>query len=397
MMQPTTAFIDIQNMLHNIGVVRTCAPHCDLIAMVKANAYGHGVVEICKALSAAGIDKLGVATFEEGVFLRERGILGTILITAGANWMRGVKDLVHHQLTPWIASAEEVALLRETLRGSDKPFDVHLDVDTGMSRNGLYFRADHQSHVHTIRLLKETPALHVAAACTHFATPDAEDDHYLNEQIHLFVSALDYLATENICPKVIHASNSAAVLRGVNSSLSFLPTRFPNKTFWVRPGMMLYGVNPFLRDIAAPILRPILKWVAPVVVRKQIAKGSFAGYGCTWQAQRDTEIAVLGVGYGDGYHRLNSNRGQVLIAGRRAPIVGRVSMDMTVVDVSDIIEELGMGSCALGQMATLIGADEEDEITAVEVAEWCETISYEVLTTISQRVVRKYISTNIDY
>ncbi len=391
------AIIHTDALAHNLAVVKQHCPTSAVVAMVKSNAYGHDVAIIAQALQQAGVTRFGVATFDEAVALRDAGITGTILL-ADTSWVESPKALMDLAITPLISSVHEIQVLQEHVLRTrcTQPYPVHLKVDTGMSRMGVTLYPGKNSVAHALDRIKQTPWVHLQGMCTHFADADECDDSLLRCQIKHFGRALNQTYQTGLAPQVVHIANSAALLRGYHQGRGLLDTLAKQPQWWVRPGGLLYGLNLLAQgahkqsNASEPgvNLRGVLTWRAPILLRKRIPKGACVGYGSTWRAERDTEIAVLAVGYGDGYNRLLSNRGHVLIGTQRAPIVGRVSMDLTTVDVTDVQCRLGKEACQQGVYAVLLGPQGEKSVDPWELARLCSTIPYEICTSITARVPR---------
>lgn len=378
------ARIDAEAMLKNLEHVRRQAEGADVLAIVKADAYGHGAKKLAPLLQRAGVMRFGVATVEEGLELREAGVRGTILVLGGAAWWRAPALLFGADLMPVFSSAEELLYLEDFARTRGLPsLEAHVKIDTGMSRVGVPV-GDAPSEALARFIDAATSAEHVriTGACTHFANADLADVTLTRAQVERFSTALSSLQQSGLRLDVVHVSNSAATLE-----MQELCRRFDLDT-WVRPGLMLYGVSPFADERHRQDLSPVLSWTAPIVARKRVPKGTPVSYGSMWTAPRETELAVLGIGYVDGYPRALSNTGEVLVGGARAPIRGRVCMDLTVVDVTDVVHAHGDDGCALGRSVTLLGKEGANEISARDMASWAGTIPYEILTRIGARVPR---------
>ena len=363
------ATIDLSALAHNVAQVRQrlVAP-CDILAVVKADAYGHGAVVISRTLVQLGIPRLGVATLQEGIALREAGIRAPILVM-GALFAKQFPDMIARRLTPLVYDRETAAGFAACVGSKPEPYPVHVKVDTGMGRLGL-------SPEEVLSLL-QSPSfkgpLRVEGLMTHLADADSQDSSYTQTQITRFRSVVSQLEAAGLQVPLIHAANSAAILCHPSAHFTV-----------VRPGIMLYGYHTTpLRD-DAPALKPVLTLTARVVQVRTVAPGESVSYNRTFIASRPSRIAVLPIGYADGYSRALSNRGAVLIDGCRAPIVGRVCMDMTMVDVTDI------PSVKAGHEAVLIGRQGDLQITAADLATWLGTIPYEVFCAIGPRVTRSY-------
>jgi alanine racemase len=382
------AQLDRAALVHNLDVARRHADGAEVMCVVKADGYGHGARRVTPVLERAGCEHFGVATVEEGLELREEGVAGTILVLGGACWLRAPSMLVHARLTPLLSSAEELATLADHLRRHPpaEPLCAHVKIDTGMSRIGVPVGDDPEAALAPlIELALATPELRITGAATHFANADLHDEDFTDVQAERFGHALAMLLHGGLPLEVAHLSNSAATLE-----LPGLTKRHGGPLdVWVRPGLMLYGISPFADRRYADELRPVMSWTAPIVARKRVPAGTPVSYGSTFTCERETELAVIGTGYADGYPRSISGKGAVLIGGRRAPIRGRVCMDLFVVDVTDVAAELGPAACDVGASVTLLGRDGDEEIDCYEVADWADTIPYEIITRVGARVPRQ--------
>ncbi|MGQ0810970.1 MAG: alanine racemase [Nitrospiraceae bacterium] len=363
------ATIDLQALTHNVAELRRhLSQACGILAVVKANAYGHGDVEITRTLHRLGISRFGVATLDEGLALRAAGIKAPILVM-GALFPEQIPDLVAHHLIPVIYDEDIARRLGEHLRSNSSPYPVHIKVDTGMGRLGL--SPEGALSLITSSLFKSR--FRPEGLMTHLADADGDDAAFTERQLDRFRSVVTQAEQNGISLPLVHAANSAAILRYPASHFSL-----------VRPGIMLYGYHTLPARGSLPALRPVLTLSATVAQVRTIRKGDSISYNRTFTAARESRIAILPVGYADGYSRSLSNRGAVLIAGQRAPIVGKVCMDMTMVDVTHVTQ------VKAGDQVVLIGQQGGERITADEVAEWLGTISYEVLCGIGPRVARVY-------
>lgn len=341
-----------------------------IIAVVKANAYGHGSVPVARALEEAGAPWLAVADIEEGVELRESGVRAKILVF-GALSVSDLKGVITHGLTPTISSPAAARALQMAAAARSVQLSCHLKIDTGMHRLG--FRHDHLDR--TLPALFASPNLTVEAVHTHFATAEDPESSLFDEQRMRFDAVCTQLAAGPATPFLRHAANSAAVLR--------------DSRVWydlVRPGLLLYGVAP--PPLATTLsLAPVMTLVSRVVAVKGLRVGDIVGYGARFHAERPTTMAVVPAGYADGLDRRLEGRGYVLVRGQRAPIIGAVSMDMLTVDVTDIAAvSPGDDVVLLGQQ----GSGPSQRIDAREVASWIGTIPYEVLCRLGSRVERRY-------
>jgi alanine racemase len=350
---------------HNLAVIRSAAPGRKVLAVVKADAYGHGVVPVARRLQADGVDGFGVALAEEGIELREAGIDRAILVLNGING-GAHRDIVAAGLTPVLYEIAEARAFEAVAGG--RPVDVHLKVDTGMGRLGVPMRELSAF----LRELRRFRSIRIAGLMTHLSTADS-DRAYVAGQVAAFKRAEGLVRRFGHEPAVLHAANSAAVFRHPETHFD-----------WVRPGIALYGY-PGSSTIEAP-LRRAMRWRTEVLQLRTLQPGESTGYGRSFRATKPTPVATLPLGYGDGLLRSASNRGQVLIHGVRCPIVGNISMDLTTVDVSDV------PSVAIGDEALLLGEQGGTVLDARDLATAAATIPYEVLTNISRRVPRLYLN-----
>ncbi|MFZ1865668.1 MAG: alanine racemase [Polyangiales bacterium] len=364
-LRPTRAEILLDAIGHNLRVIRAAAPRQKVLAVVKADAYGHGVVAVARRLQAEGVDGFGVALAEEGIELREAGIDRTILVLNGING-GAHRDIVAAGLTPVLYEIAEASAFEVVAGG--RPIDVHLKVDTGMGRLGVPLR----ELTAFLRELRRFPSIRIAGLMTHLSTADS-DPAYVAEQVAAFKRAEGLVRRFGHEPAVLHAANSAALFRHPETHFD-----------WVRPGIAIYGY-PGSSAIAPP-LRPAMRWRTEVLQLRTLQPGESAGYGRSFRASRETRLATLPLGYGDGLLRSASNRGQVLIRGARCSIVGNISMDLTTIDVS------GVPGVVIGDEALLLGEQSGTVLDARDLAAAAGTIPYEVLTNVSRRVPRLYLN-----
>lgn len=364
--------IDLDALRHNLRVLRQpLAPTTEVIAMVKGNAYGHGAPPCAQAALEAGASRLGVATLAEGVELRKAGLKAPVLVLGGYD--PGEADAYFvYGLTPVVGDAEAVRDLEVRARRFSQELPVHMHVDTGMGRLGI---CPKKAGFLASNIMRSSH-LHLQGTSTHLATADEEDVTFVQVQVRRFREALDKLQAEGIPPGLLHVANTAATLR------------FPETLGYqaVRPGLGLYGMVPseVCRAVGGDALAPVMQWRSRLVRAERVAAGAFVSYGRTWRAPRDTVIGTVSAGYGDGYSRQLSNTGQVLVGGRRAPIVGRVTMDHFMIDLGPRPAD------KVGATVTLLGRDGDQEIRAEEIAGWTGGICYEVTTAVAPRVERRF-------
>jgi alanine racemase len=368
---PTVATVDLTALAHNLlQLRRVLSPGCDIMAVVKANAYGHGAVEIARTLIRHGVVRLAVFSIEEGISLRQAGITVSIVIL-GPIFREQLEDLFANQLTPVVSDPSTLAALGQYATQGSSPYPIHLKIETGMGRLGLT-----HNELEAI-LAKHTfpSSLRLEGLMSHLADSDGLDPDSTNQQITRFERVLTAIRQEGFSVPMVHLSNSAGIVRFPSAHYSL-----------VRPGIMLYGYHTMPHTVQAPDLRPVLSLTTRIAQLRLIHPGETVSYNRTFMAKRPTWIAILPIGYSDGLNRQLSNRGHVLVRERRAPIVGRVCMDMVMIDVTMI------PSVAVGDEVVLIGQQANERITADNLAEWAGTISYEVLCAISPQVPRLYRS-----
>ncbi len=373
--RPTVCLVDLDALRWNFKQVREkVGARVKILSVVKANAYGHGGPEVARTLAEAGSDFFGVATLEEGLQLRESGIKTPVLIMAGA-YAEQVDEFIRNDLTPTICEPAVLRDLEALARKRATTLNFHLKVDTGMGRIG-FPASEIDLWLPELAGLK---AMKLRGLFSHFSKAESIEGGYTRNQLEIFNRVLKRFQEADCQVPLVHLANSAAVISLPSSHFSM-----------VRPGIMLYGIHPSSGMTTQVSLKPVLSWRTRILQLKRLPSGSSISYGQTFVTQRESLIATLPVGYADGYHRLLSNRGVVLIRGKRAPVVGRICMDLTMVDVTEIpgVEQ--------GDEAVLLGDQGGETVSADEMAGWAETISYEILTSISARVPRIYYCSKED-
>lgn len=370
-LHPTVAVIDLGAFCHNLSLVHsTVTPGVKVAAMVKADGYGHGALQLSRAALEAGLAEiLGVAHVDEAIVLREAGIKVPIIVLGGCFEDRAA-EVVAYDLEVALYSMKLAEALDAEAQRRGKVVTYHLKVDTGMGRLGL----DPEEALGAAKRLIDLKGLELAGIMTHFATADHADKSYALEQLARFERAVRSVRDAGIEVPCVHAANSAAILSLSQSHYDM-----------VRPGIMLYGAPPSAEVGTDADLRPVMTLKTRVGHLFDLSVGESVSYGRRFIAQRPSRIATLPIGYGDGWSRLLSNKGSALVGGRRVPIVGKVCMDLTMLDVTDV------PGVAVGDEVVLIGRQGEDIITADEVAHATDTISYEVFTRIGKRVPRIYV------
>jgi alanine racemase len=366
----SAAVIDLDCIRHNLRIVREKAPGSKIVAMIKANAYGHGLVWIGAFLAAEGVDYLGTAFVEEALELRKAGIT-TPIITSGPFSKFQIGLFIENNIDLTVSSLDSLRYIAEAAAFYKKRVNVHLKIDTGMMRIGIRSANAHKLFAAAAKVEKY---VHVVSVFSHFAAADSEDLDFSRLQLERFFEAVHFYEQHQIPKPLLQIANSAAILRINESHLDM-----------VRPGIMLYGYHPSRYSASAAHLLPALSFRAKVMYFKVVIEGNSVGYGRTWTATRNCRVVTLPIGYADGYPRGLSNKGHVLLHGRRYPVVGTVCMDQVMVCIGD-------GEAYNGDEAVLIGWQGKEKITADDLAEQLGTISYEVLTSISARVPRIFMN-----
>jgi alanine racemase len=365
-LRPTWVEIDLRAFERNVDAVASRLPDgARLVPVLKADGYGHGAVELAKRCTHERVAMIATVLLEEAVELRRAGITRPLLVL-GAMTERQFHIAMDERITPGIPGPEELAIACQAAR--DRDVSVHLKLDSGMGRMGVTPGELRD----VIARIKATPRLTIEAIYTHFANAGDPNDPLTQQQLATFARMVVELREAGIAPALHHTSNSAATARGIVAPGDF-----------VRVGLSLYGGEPL--DVGTARLQPVMRWRTVIARLKDVPIGHAVGYGATWHAARPSRIATLLTGYADGYHRRLSNEAEVLVRGRRVPVVGRVSMDMITVDVTDIPD------AADGDEVVLLGAQGEERITAEELAAKIGTISYEIFTSVSARVPRVYV------
>lgn len=321
---------------------------------------------MAKALTKAGSDAFGTATVEEAIELRKGGLKSPILVLAGVHGDQ-LGEFIRHRLTPVISDSAILHHLEKLAQRRRIHINFHLKVDTGMGRIG-FLAGNSDSWLRDLVRLKR---LKLEGLMSHFSQADSVLQEYTLKQLETFRTMIQRLRAEGHNPSLVHLANSAAVI-------TLRPAHFN----MVRPGLMLYGCYPSQSMVEEVSLKPALTWKTHIQQLKRVPKGSSISYGQTFTTHRESLIATLAVGYADGYKRLLSNRGAVLVRGFRAPVIGSVCMDLTMIDVTDI------AGVKQGDEVVLLGKQKGGNISAEEMAGWATTISYEILTSISERVPR---------
>ncbi len=367
-LRPTVARVDLDALGANVRAVQARAGAAKILAIVKANAYGHGLVPIARALLAEGVHGLGVAFLEEGVALRRAGIDAPVLVLGGIIGNQ-VAHFIEHDLMITASSVFKLQQIEAAAAALGARARVHLKIDTGMERIGV-----HWDHAESL-LEAAVRARHcdLCGVFSHFASSDAEDTRFARLQLERFLEATDFFPRHGLPMPPRHMANSGALLQHPDACFEL-----------VRPGILLYGVYPNATVPRSIAVRPVLSLVSRVVYFKVVRAGCPVSYDGRWTAPEDTRVVTVPVGYGDGYARGHTGKASVLIRGRPHPVVGAITMDALMADI-------GRDSAYNGDEVVLLGRQGEAEIPVERLAAELDTIPYEVLTSINTRVPRRYL------
>jgi alanine racemase len=381
--RPTWAELSRAALRSNYRILREQAARAeaDAVTVIKANAYGHGAVDALSVLTAEECKWFAVTCLDEARILQPQ-LKGRRTLLLSGLFEGEAAEAVRHALTPVLGSLEQLAWLADAVPASaEPPFPLHLEIDTGMARQGIQWN-DIAALAGFAEQLTRNPQLLFEAVMTHFASPEEEQSTQTAEQLDRFRAALATLRAHGIAPPLIHAGNSASLFEPAQITALREIAQQSGSRLLLRPGIALYGYGAHALQRG---LQPVLRWKTQIAAVREIAPGEGVSYNATFRAARTTRIALLPVGYADGYNRLLSNRGEVLVRGRRAPIAGRVTMDQTMIDVTDVPD------AAIGDEVVLVGEQRGDCITADDLAAHTGTIAYEVLCAIGARVPRLWV------
>ena len=363
----TWAEVNLRRLEENMAAIRRKVAPTKVMLVVKANGYGHGLVEVSKALAGFS-DYVGVAVLEEGILLRELGITAPIIVLGGI-WREQIQRYLQYDLTLTASSVERLEQIDAAAGQMGVTAKVHLKIDTGMERIGI--------HYYSAGALQEAalkcPHIEVEGIFSHFANADSGDLSHARLQLERFNEVLRFYERRNLPMPMRHIANSAAVLQLPESYLDM-----------VRPGIMLYGIYPSPETARTVAVKPALAWKSRVVYFKVVKAGHAVSYGSTWQPHHDVRVVTVPVGYGDGFFRSMSNRAQVIIRGKKYRQVGNICMDQLMVNIE-------WDSAYNGDEVVLLGESDDERITVEDLAEWAGTIPYEILTNINTRVPRIYV------
>jgi len=369
-MPVSVAEINLDAVRRNVRAIREkVGPGVAIMPAVKANAYGHGAVKVSRAALEAGVDMLGVARIEEAVELRDAGIEAPILIL-GPPSPDAAPEIVGRDVTTAICDEDFARALSACASASGKTAKAHVKLDTGMGRVGVPV----ESALELILSVAALPGITIEGVFTHFPSADEEDSGFTKQQLAQFGNLISELESRGIRPRFVHAANSAAILDHPDSHFDL-----------VRPGIMFYGLYPGANVGRSVAVQPVLTLKTRVVFLKEIPVGATVSYGRTFRAPRRTRVATIPIGYADGFSRLLSNRGQAIVNGRKVPVIGRVCMDLTMLDVTDV------PGVQVGDEVVLYGTQGNERIGVEEVAAMIGTIPYEVLCAVGPRIPRVYL------
>jgi alanine racemase len=365
-LRPTYATVSLSRLRDNLAAVKAHVGASKVMAILKANAYGHGLETVARCL-APQADAFGVALVEEGIALRALGISNPILVMGGI-WTRQIPLFFERDLTFTVPSLARLADIEQAAAAHGRKARVHLKIDTGMERIGIH----HYSAAPLLEAAVRSKHVEVEGIYSHFANADAEDLAPTRLQLERFHEVLRFYESRSLPTPLRHIANSAALLRHADTHLDM-----------VRPGILLYGVYPFQAAPRAIEVKPALSWRSRVVYFKVLEPGNPVSYGSTWKSDHRVRLVTVPVGYGDGYFRALSNRASVVLRGRRHPQVGRVCMDQMMVNIE-------WNEAWNGDDVVLIGEQDGASVTVEELAQWAGTVPWEILAAISERVPRIY-------
>ena len=367
-LRPTYVEVDLARLTNNFNAIQAKVGDVTVMPILKANAYGHGLVEVAKHMATLDVKQIGVAYLEEALLLREAGIQLPILVLGGILGSQ-VPTFLEHDLILTASSMEKLKQVDEAADSMGKRAKVHLKIDTGMERIGVHYYSAES-------LLEESlkyKNVEIEGIFSHFANADAADLTSARLQLERFEEVLDFYPKRSLPTPQRHMANSGAILQMPESYLDI-----------VRPGIVLFGVYPSDEVQKTIAVQPALSWKSTVVYFKVVKPGHPVSYGSTWESDHNVRVVTIPVGYGDGYFRSMSNKAEVILGGKRYPLVGRVCMDQFMVNIE-------WNSAYNGDEVVLVGEMDGERITVEDLAAWAGTIPYEVLTNINTRVPRVYV------
>ena len=368
-MRPSFIEVDLNILTHNLRLIREHIDNRPVMAVVKSNAYGHGLVRVSHLYEQLGVHSLGVALLEEGIILRKSGITLPIAVFGGV-LIEQIPELMEWDLEFFVPSTDVLNYTEKFCKTQNRRASIHLKIDSGMGRIGTIAENSESLIVSAL----ESEHINIKAVCSHFACADDPDDPMTLEQIDRFLEAVSVFDKLGVSTPLRHIANSGGVLYFPQSHLDI-----------VRPGIIMYGVYPEQDCPRILELKPALKLKSKVSFHKSIPPGFSISYGATWTSESNANISTIPLGYGDGYPRQISNRGEVLIKGKRCAIVGRVCMDQFMVNCKSENQKAG-------DEVILIGEQDGQGITVEEMSKWAETIPYEILTNLNERLPRTYVN-----
>ncbi len=364
--RPTHAIVNLSAIDHNVRYIRSLVGDKLIMAIVKANAYGHGIYEIARQCVDCGVEYIGVGFLEEGIFLRQNDIDVPILVMGGILGYQ-VKKFIQYDLEITVSSLELASHINSEIR--HRKAKVHLKIDTGMERIGV----SHKFAVEFIRRVAMMKNIEIVGLYSHFSASDENDQRFSMIQMERFQDIIDQISKAGIEIPLKHIANSAALIKNPDSHFNL-----------VRPGLLLYGISPFPHSNEPLPVQPVLSLSSKVVFIKRVPPKTGISYNRKFYTANECNIVTVPIGYGDGYSRLLTNKGEVLIHGKRYPIVGAVCMDQLMVNLGD-------DTASFGDEVVLIGRMGDDSISAWEIAEKMGTIPYEVTCMINARVPRIFV------
>jgi alanine racemase len=366
-LRPTQVEVDLEQITANYRAIQAHVGEAAVMPILKANAYGHGLVRVAQHLRDEGVRTLGVAYLEEGILLREAGIRLPILVLGGILGSQAA-TFIKHDLTLTASSIQKLEQVEAAAEAAKTRARVHLKIDTGMERIGVHY----YSAEDLLEASLKCKHVFIEGIFSHFANADAADLASAKLQLERFEEVLSFYEKRSLPTPIRHMANSGAILQVPASWLDM-----------VRPGILMFGVYPSQAVQQTVAVQPAMRWTSRVVYFKVVRAGHPVSYGSTWQSDHDTRVVTVPVGYGDGYFRGMSNQAQVLINGGRYPVVGAICMDQFMVNIEQ-------NSAYNEDEVVLVGASGGERITVEDLAEWAGTIPYEVLTNINTRVPRIY-------
>jgi alanine racemase len=366
------AEIKLDALEHNVREIRSViGEQTKLMGVIKTNAYGHGSVVLARELAEMGVDSFAVATLEEGIELRKHDITQPILVL-GFVAKEQYPDMIRHHIMPSVftySMAKDIDAVAESM---NTVADIHIKIDTGMSRIGFKANAAGVQNIIMINSLRKN--IRIQGIFTHFACADCENDTMTGEQVKRFQYVIDQLEASNVHIPLKHCGNSATIMRYPELGMNM-----------VRAGIILYGLYPSEEIEKTISLKPVMKLKSHIIFIKKVDAGTTVGYGATYVCQRPTTIATVSIGYGDGYPRALSNKGRVLIGSQAYPIIGRICMDQLMVDITDAEDEIKQGDEVI-----LVGCQGSECISVEEVASAGDSFNYEFICNINRRIPRVY-------